>query len=298
MASYDMIAPTESMETAPVVRRVSMSDLWEALAKGLDDFRAMPTHVLFICLVYPVVGLLLWRAASGYDFLPLLFPLAAGFALVGPFAAIGLYELSRRREQGLDTSWKHMLDVVHSPSLPAILTVGLFLLLNFVIWIAVAQAIYVAHFGYAEPESLAAFVHDVLMTPQGRSMILVGNGIGLLFAALAMSVSVVSFPLLLDRHVGAAVAMFTSVRAVVKNPITMAVWGLIVATLLLAGFLVLFVGLVVVLPILGHSTWHLYRKVVEPDTRPRPPIEAKPRGRHYVADFPASLFSSTKDDKR
>jgi len=126
-----IVAPTEPADALPVVRAVHLADLRDALRSGLDDFRAMPTHVVFLSVLYPIVGLVLSRALFVADLVPLLYPLAAGFALVGPFAAIGLYELSRRRELGLDTSWTHAFDIVHSPSLGAILALGLLLLAIF-----------------------------------------------------------------------------------------------------------------------------------------------------------------------
>ncbi len=256
----------------------------------------MPTHVVFLSLIYPIVGLALAGATFGYDVVPLLYPLAAGFALIGPFAAIGLYELSRRRELGLDTSWKHAFDVIHSPSLPAIVALGVLLLVIFAIWLAVAQALYVASFGQDEPTTLIAFARNVLTTQEGYNLIIVGNAVGFLFAVLAFSLSVVSFPLLLDRHVGAAVAIITSVKAILRNPLTMAIWGLFVAGALAIGSLPFFIGLAVVMPVLGHSTWHLYRRVVEPDLTSRPAFQPRPKGRRYAADFPASLFAPSKRD--
>jgi uncharacterized membrane protein len=292
MAHADIILPVEPTRELPVVRSVGLVDLRDVLAKGLDDFWVMPTHVVFLSLIYPVVGILLGSATFGYDIVPLLYPVAAGFALIGPFAAIGLYELSRRREAGLDTSWKHAFDVIHSPSIWAIAALGFFLLVIFAVWLAVADAIYATYFGQ-EPTTASAFIRGVLTTPEGHKLIVVGNAVGALFAVLAFSLSVVSFPLLLDRNVGVAVAMFTSVKAVLGNPVVMALWGIFVAGALVIGSIPFFIGLAVVMPVLGHSTWHLYRKVVEPDSSPRPEYHPRAKGRRQAADFPVALFMPT-----
>ncbi len=246
----------------PAVRSIGMADLKEALIRGVDDFRAMPSHAIFLCLIYPLVGFFLGGLTLGYNVLPLFYPLAAGFALVGPFAAIGLYELSRRREQGLDAFWTDAFGIVHSPSFGAIAALGLTLMAIFVAWVASAQALYQSLFGLHAPQSTMLFLREVLTTPAGWWLIVLGNFIGFLFALLVLTISVVSFPLLLDRQVGAVEAVLTSVRAVLLNPRTMAMWGLIVAGLLLIGSLPFFLGLAVVMPVLGHSTWHLYRRVV------------------------------------
>src|SRR5258707_15224823 len=132
----------------PIVRKIGFADLKDAVAKGIDDFSAMPTHLIFLAIIYPLVGLFLARMTFGYDVVPLLFPLAAGYALIGPFAAIGLYELSRQREKGLDISWEDAFDVLHSPSRDAIAALGFLLLAIFIFWLAVAQAIYIETIGY------------------------------------------------------------------------------------------------------------------------------------------------------
>ena len=290
MAHSHVLAGAGIRPAHPIIRKISPADLVDALRKGYADLAAMPSHAVFLCLIYPVVGLIVWRLAIGYDVLPLLFPLAAGFALLGPFAALGLYELSRRREQGLEPYWSHAFDVFRSPSFGAIAVLGLLLVVIFFVWLAVAQAIYGSAFGDAPAASVPDFFRQVLTTPAGWTLILVGNGVGFLFAVLVLVISVVSFPLLLDRDVGAAVAVLTSIRAVLANPLTMALWGLIVAALLVLGSLPFLIGLTFVMPLLGHATWHLYRKVVEPDSNPRkwrPRPEAPPR---YAADFPAVLF--------
>jgi uncharacterized membrane protein len=289
-ARIDAIAPVEPAEALPTVRDVYYGDVLEALKNGVDDFRAMPTHVVFLCLIYPIVGLVLGRAAFGYNILPLLYPMAAGFALVGPFLGIGLYELSRRREMGLDTSWHHAFDVLRSPSLPAILLLGAMLFLVLLIWIAVAHALFLAAFGTSAPTSLTALLGQVLSTSNGHFLIVAGNLIGLAFAVTVFCLTVVSFPLLLDRRVGAAGAMLTSIRTVFKNPTAMGLWGLVVAVSLVLGSLPLFLGLAVVMPILGHASWHLYRKAIKPDPNPRPEYRPMPKTIRHGAQFPSSFL--------
>ena len=217
MAHSHVIGGEGLSQAQPQIRTIGFADLKDALARGLDDFLAMPSHAVFLCLIYPVVGFVLARLVLGANVLPLLFPLAAGFALIGPIAALGLYEMSRRREHGLDVSWKHALDVRRSPSLGAITVLGLMLVAIFLTWIAVAQAIYVATFGYAPAASMPDFIRQVFTTPEGWTLAIVGNLVGFLFAVVVLMLTVVSFPLLLDRDVGVAVAILTSVRAVLAN---------------------------------------------------------------------------------
>ena len=273
----------------PVVRTIGISDLHRALQRGWEDFKAVPSHAIILCLIYPVIGLVLARLVQGYSVLPLLFPLAAGFALLGPFAALGLYELSRRREIGEPASAWDAFEVVRSPSFGAMLGLGALLLAMFVVWITTAQAVYTAAFGYETAANIPDFANRVLTTSQGWWLIVVGCGVGFLFAFAVLCISVISFPLMLDRHAGAGEAIATSIRAVLHNPLPMALWGLIVAMLLVAGSLPAFLGLAVVIPLLGHATWHLYREVIVPDPTARPVIPTD-RPRKPAADFPANLF--------
>jgi uncharacterized membrane protein len=281
---------------APVIRTIGLPELHRALQRGWEDFKAVPSHAIILCIIYPVLGLMLARAVHGYSVLPLLFPLAAGFALLGPFAALGLYEMSRRRERGEQATAWDALEVVRSPSFGAMLGLGALLLALFVTWVATAQAIYIAAFGYAGATGVSDFAERVLTTPQGWWLIVVGCGVGFLFALVALCISVVSFPLMLDRHAGAGDAMVTSLRAVARNPVPMAAWGLIVAVLLVAGSLPAFLGLAVVIPLLGHATWHLYREVIEPELNPQPLPPRAHRERKPAADFPANLFPWRRKD--
>jgi uncharacterized membrane protein len=246
----------------PPVRRIKAADLRDVLVRGLGDFGAYRTDVIFICLIYPVVGIMLAWLTFGYQMLPLLFPLAAGFALVSPVAAVGLYEISRRREQGIPITSVDAFGVIRSPGFGAILVLGLVLLAIFLLWLLAAYEIYQLTLGPEPPVAIAAFARDVFTTGAGWTMIVVGVGVGFLFALLVLTISVVSFPLLLDRDVGLYTAVRTSIRAVAANPGPMAVWGLIVAAGLVIGSIPAFLGLIIVMPVLGHATWHLYRKVV------------------------------------
>lgn len=245
----------------PAIRKIGLADVEDALAKGIEDFKAAPSHALFLCLIYPIVGVILFRVAFGYHLLPMIYPLMAGFALLGPVAAVGLYELSRRREQGLDVSVWHIAEVYRSPSLGAIIRLGVVLLAIFVLWMMTARALYVQSFEGVLPTSLSHFMQQ-LSTAEGRQLIIPGNVVGFFFALLVLVISAVSFPMLVDRDVGVGTAVRTSIRAFIENPLPMAAWGLVVAALLVAGAIPFFFGLAVVFPILGHATWHLYRRVV------------------------------------
>ncbi|WP_051442777.1 DUF2189 domain-containing protein [Mesorhizobium sp. WSM3626] len=279
MANFHVYAAgTGSKLEHPAIRRIGVADVFDALRRGFDDFWEKPSHYVFLCLIYPVAGIVLITWSSGGNALQLVYPLMTGFALLGPFAALGLYEISRRREQQLDASWRHAFDVRKSPAMPAIAALGVMLVVLFIAWLVTARALYGYLYGDAAPASFFSFIADVLTTQRGWTLIILGNLIGFLFALVVLSTTVVAFPLLLDRDIGAYAAVETSARAVMTNPVPLLLWGLIVAVALGLGSLPLLVGLAVVLPVLGHSTWHLYRKLIEPMPAPAPaPAKAKTR---------------------
>lgn len=245
------------------LRKIDIGDVKTALKEGLSDFMDKPSHYAFLVLIYPIVGIVIGVWTSGNDALPLLYPLVTGFALLGPIAALGLYEISRRRESGRDTSWRHAFDVVSSPQIMSILAFGAVLLVIFLVWLFSAQALYGLIYPVRAQSSLIDFATDVLTTPAGWTLLVVGNVVGLFFALVVLSISLVTFPLLLDRPVSMAAAIAASSRATLLNPMPVMTWGAIVAVLLFVGSVPLFIGLAVVLPVLGHATWHLYRKLVD-----------------------------------
>lgn len=249
---------------APSVRRISAHDLAAALREGLHDLGVARADVAFLAVIYPIAGLVLARLAFSLDLLPLVLPLVSGFALIGPVAAIGLYEISRRIEAGEEVGWTVAFRVLRSPALSSILGLGAVLFLLFFAWLAAAWGIYAATLGPESPNSLGGFVRDVFQTSAGWTMIVAGTLVGFLFAAAAFALSVVSFPLMLDRDVDMMTAVRTSLRACARNPGVMALWGAIIAGALILGFIPALAGLIFVMPVLGHASWRLYRRVVAP----------------------------------
>lgn len=244
------------------LRRIAIADLRGALADGWADFQAIPTQLIFLGLLYPVVGLLAARAAFNDALMPLVWPLIAGLSLMGPVCAVGLYEISRRRQAGLPVSAGSAFDVLKSPALPQIAAMGGLLLGLFMAWLFVAYRIWSITLGPMAISGWQGLVDALLRTHAGTILLVWGNLAGFGFAVVVLAISTVSIPLMLDRHVGLAQAIQVSLQVMRDNPRTMAAWGLIVAVVLALGCLPLFIGLAVAMPLLGHATWHLYRRVV------------------------------------
>ncbi len=260
----DQVVEQDRRVTIPqVATGLAWSDLKEALRRGMTDFRATPTHLLFLGLFYPLAMVIGVWAALNRDLLPLIFPIFSGAALLGPGAAIILYEISRRRERGEPIAWWNALTVLRSPQIVSIILLGLALVAVFLVWLWAASAIYAWAFaGAPPPEGIGGFLRQVTTGGPAMKLILVGNAVGFVFATVVFSLSVVSFPMLLDRAVSPVTAAVTSLRLVLSNPGAMALWATTIVGLLLATVATLFVGLAVALPVLGHASWHLYRRAV------------------------------------
>jgi uncharacterized membrane protein len=277
-STFHVYFGVNGMTGSPKLRRLKPADCFAALAEGFDDMLEMPTYPAFLGLFYALAGVTLVSVSSFAEALQLAFPLASGFALIGPAVAVGLYEMSRRRERGSEPDWRDAFAVASSPALPSILALGLLLLVVFAAWIVTAQLLYVHLYGPDPPAAAMPFLRDVLATGRGWLLILDGGSVGFCFAVLALCLSVISFPLMLDRDVGLVPAIGASLRLSRECPAAVALWGLIVATALVFGALTLFVGLAVVMPVLGHSTWRLYRRAVEREAQIEPPVEQRQAG--------------------
>jgi uncharacterized membrane protein len=249
-----------SLPELPALRPVSLDRSTTWLERGWRDFAAHPGIGLAYGSVFAFLGWLLTFGLARFGMGSLILPLAAGFMLVAPFLAVGLYEVSRRREAGEHVTFGHALRALGRNSQMA--DMGLVLLLAFFVWFQLAMILFALFFG-GTPPALDAFFSQVVMAPQGAIFLLTGTLVGGVVAALVFALSVVSMPMLLDRRdVGALTAMRTSLRAVWLNRMNMIGWAATLATLGMLGLAAFFVGLAVTLPIAAHASWHAYRDLV------------------------------------
>jgi uncharacterized membrane protein len=248
----------------PVVRPVAVADIVEALASGLRDFQAAPVYGIAFGGLYAVGGIAILACLVGLGWSYLAYPLAAGFALIGPFAAVGLYEVSRRRAAGQPLSWKVIIRTIVAQGNRELGWMAFVTLFIFIVWMYQARLLVALFLGLHATASLRDFIVLVTTTPEGIIFLLVGNAVGAVLSIILFSLTVVSFPLLLDRDVDFVTAMITSVRAVTMSPLPLLSWAIVIVIELMVAALPFFLGLVVVLPILGHATWHLYTRIVAP----------------------------------
>lgn len=243
----------------PPIRRLTTGDLRAALAAGWADFRAAPQFGLFFALVYTLGGIALFFGLVGAGEAFWFIPVAAGFPLVAPFAAVGLYEVSRRREAGEKLLWGPVLAALRGHGDGQLPVMAVVVLLVFGFWVILARAIFAIFVGQSGISQANLYE---LLTPSGLVMLLVGTVVGGLIALALFTVTAFSLPLLLHRPVDFATAIIASIAAVRLNGRVMMQWAALIAGLLLLAMLPLFLGLLIVLPLLGHATWHLYRRTL------------------------------------
>ncbi len=250
--------------TMPTIRDITLKDVGDALAAGLRDFQAAPLYGMLLGAVYAIGGIVLvvlvaWMGASY-----LAYPLAAGFALIGPFVAVGLYEVSRRRELGLPISWGALFSVVFGQGKREMGWMAFVTLFIFIVWMYQVRLLLALFLGFSSFGTMREFLGMLLSTPEGLMFLVVGNAVGAVLALVLFSLTVISFPLLLDRDLDFITAMITSVQTVLRNPVPMLTWGLIIVVDLVFSAIPMFLGLIFTLPVVGHATWHLYRRAIEP----------------------------------
>jgi uncharacterized membrane protein len=269
MATDTLAARSRDKRLSIPVRRITDEDLRLSLRQGLDDFLAMRGDLIFVGLLYPLLGIAAALFTS-QGALPFFLPIVAGVGLLGPVAAVGFYELARRREERLESGWRHFFDVRKRPAVDDMGVVAGLLLAIFGLWLLAAGALYVGFFGldafgWTAHNTIAGFLRDVFTTPQGWALIISGLVVGAIFGWIVLAISVASLPMLVDRDVSASQAVSASWRAAHANKPQMIRWGLTVVGLLVLGSIPLFIGLAFVLPWLGYSTWHLYTRLVDRD---------------------------------
>ena len=263
MATKPLSASSPQRHKAIPVRRIGSGDIRSSLRQGLDDFRAMRGDLIFVGLLYPLLGIAAAVMATNGPLMPFFVPIVAGVGLLGPVAAVGFYELARRREAGDTANWSHFLDVRKRPAADDIAMVVGLLVVFFGLWLLAAGALYVALFGWTAPDTLGEFIAAVFTTPRGWALIGLGAVIGAVFGWIVLALSVASLPMLVDRDLSASQAVSASWRAAHANKPEMIRWGLTVVALLVLGSIPLFIGLAFVLPWLGYATWHLYTKLID-----------------------------------
>ncbi|WP_108883686.1 DUF2189 domain-containing protein [Anderseniella sp. Alg231-50] len=263
MVKQPQVKPA-SAGTMPVVRRIGLADIRAAFVAGVGDFFRAPLFGLFFGGFYALGGLLVVALIARLDMHYMIYPLAIGFPLVGPFVAVGIYEVSRCLQDGRPLTWSGVLTTVWRQKGRELSIMAFVTLFIMWMWMYQVRLLVALFLGFRSFSTLDGFIHTVLNTGDGLRFLAAGHIVGGILYTVLFSVTVVSIPLLLDREVDFVTAIITSIKAVLTNPFAMMVWGLVVLVLTALALVPAFLGLFIILPVLGHATWHLYLRVVEP----------------------------------
>ena len=246
----------------PQVNRIGFTDLAEVLRSGLSDFARAPQYGLFFGGVYAAGGIIIALSLTIWHIPWMIYPVAIGFPLIGPFVAVGLYEVSRRLDAGQPLVWREILGVIWLQRQRELAWMAFVMLFVFWVWMYQVRLLVAIILSRMSFSTLDRFIEVVFTTPQGWTFLAVGHVVGAVLALVLFSITVISIPLLLDRESDFVTAMITSVKTVMSNPVPMVIWGIFVTLAVIASSVPLFAGLLVTLPVLGHATWHLYKKAV------------------------------------
>jgi uncharacterized membrane protein len=260
-AGTESLADQDVADRRPQIASLKRDDLVDCLLQGWRDFLAAPQYGLFFGGLYALGGLFIVALFFALHMPYVGYPLTMGFALVVPFVAAGTYEVSRRLERGEPLSWSAVLGAVWARSGKDLGWMALVTLFALIIWVDFAVFLFLMFYGLHFP-TVHELVVEILSTTKGLGFALVGNAVGAVVAMAVFSITVVSFPILVDRDIDFVTAMITSVRCVLANPVHMIAWAALIGLLLAISLAAGFVGLFVALPVLGHASWHLYRKLV------------------------------------
>jgi len=253
--------PVTTSAYKPAVNKLQYEDITKAMRSGLRDFAKAPQYGLAFGLAYAAGGWFLLYLLSTLEINYYVYPMATGFALLAPFVASGLYEVSHRMAEGKELSWSSVITSTRTAGGKDLSWMAVVTTFAYIIWLDIAVALYVIFFGM-KPLAFTELVNAVMTTPSGALFFIVGNVAGAILAFIVFSLTVVSLPLLFDKHVDFVTAMITSVKVVLENPKPMLLWCIIIGVLFAISIMSLFLALIVVLPVLGHSTWHLYKRAV------------------------------------
>jgi len=260
-AVKEQVEPVKSGAYKPAVNKLHYSDITKAMRSGVRDFASAPQYGIAFGLAYAAGGWVLLYLLSTLEINYYVYPMATGFALLAPFVASGLYEVSHRLGEGKELSWSSVITSTRTAGGKDLSWMAVVTTFAYIIWLDIAVALYVIFFGM-KPLAFTELVNAVMTTPSGALFFIVGNLAGAVLAFIVFSLTVVSLPLLFDKHVDFVTAMITSVKVVLENPKPMFLWCAIIGVLFTISIMSLFLALIVVLPVLGHSTWHLYKRAV------------------------------------
>ncbi len=255
---------TTATKSMPEIAELDFSDLKVALGKGLSDFRQAPIYGIVFGAIFAALGVVLYLQFVVWQSDISIVPLAAGFPLIGPFVAVGMYEVSRLIERGESVSWLSVMQAIYAERKRQIPSIAFVVLFIFLIWVYMAHLVFALSFGL-KPLTNVMSSTDILMTKEGITMLLMGSVVGGFLSFVLFSITVIGIPLLVDREIDVVTAMITSFSLVLNNMVVMLSWGVIVGLLLLVAMIPMFLGLIVVLPVLGHATWHLYKLAILPE---------------------------------